>query len=94
MRTSQGEQKPENCQLCNRHHNLDEHKTFNDMVVAERSKFLAKQEFCYGCYESISSKYTARNCPKKKEEHVRYDSGSIPLTYLVSSVKRKMGQQK
>ena len=31
---------------------------------------------------------------QKKKEHVRYDSGSIPLTYLVSSVKRKMGQQK
>ena len=42
MKTSQGEKKLENCQLYNKH-DLDESKAFNDIVVAERSKFLAKQ---------------------------------------------------
>ena len=65
-RTSQGEKKLENCQLCNIHHDLDECKAINDMVVAERSKFLAKQKLCYGWYENISAKYTARNCPKRR----------------------------
>ena len=46
---TQVEKKLENCQLCNRHHDLDECKAFNNMVVAERSKFLAKQKLCYGC---------------------------------------------
>ena len=92
VRTSQGEGKLENCQLCNRHHDLDECKVFSDMVVAERSKFLAKQKLCYGCYESISAKQTLRTCPK--EEHVRSALGSILLVYMVSSTKRRMGQQK
>ena len=52
VRTSQGEQKLENWQLCNRFHNSD----------LERSKVLAKQKLCYCCYESISPKHTARNC--------------------------------
>ena len=37
------------------------------MVVKERSTFLTKQKLCYGCYEEISSAYTARNCPKRRE---------------------------
>ena len=42
----------------------------------------------------VLHKKTPHVIVKKKKEHVRYDSGSIPLTYLVSSVKKKMGQQK
>ena len=61
VRTSQGE----HCQLCNRNHDLDECKDFNDMVISERNKFLAKQKLRYGCYESISPKHRACNCPKR-----------------------------
>ena len=50
---SQSEEKLENCQLCNGYHDLYECKVFNDMEVAQRSKFLAKQKLCYGCYENI-----------------------------------------
>ena len=52
------------CKMCNGRHDLDECKAFNDMTVEERSKFLSKQKLCYGCYEVISPKYTARNCPR------------------------------
>ena len=62
MRTPHGE----HCQLCNRHHDLDECNAFNDMVVAERSKFFGKTEVCYGCYESISPKHRACNCSKRR----------------------------
>ena len=60
-------QDKESCVLCNGNHDLDKCKTYNDMVVKERSKFLAKQKLCYGCYEEISSTHTARNCPKRRE---------------------------
>ena len=63
---TQTEKKLKNCQLCNRYYDLDECKVFNDMVVAARSKFLAKQKLCYGCYESISAKQTTQYCPKRR----------------------------
>ena len=91
VRTFQGEKKLENWQLCNRHNDLDEWKAFNDMVVAERSKFLAKQK-CGGGFERISAKHTARNCPNR--EHVRSFLGNITRVYMISSTKRKVGQQK
>ena len=40
---------------------LDECKAFKDMTFEERSKFLSKYKLCYGCYEGISIKHTARN---------------------------------
>ena len=52
------------CKICNGQHDLDECKTFNDMKVEEKSKFLSKQKLCYGCYEVISPKHTERNCPR------------------------------
>ena len=94
VRTFQGEKKLENWQLCNRHNDLDECKAFNDMVVAERSKFLAKQKRGGG-FERISAKHTARNCPNR--EHVRYVRsflGNITRVCMISSTKRKVGQQK
>ena len=54
------------CKMCNRQHDLDECKAFNDMAVEERSKFLSKQKLCYGCYEVISAKHTARNGLRRK----------------------------
>ena len=54
------------CRICNGQHDLDECKAFNDMIFKERSKFLSKQKLCYGCYEVVSSKYTARNCPRRR----------------------------
>ena len=55
--------KPSHCPLCNRSHDLDECRNFNEMEVEARSKFLSKQKLCYGCYEKISQSHTARNCP-------------------------------
>ena len=36
------------------------------MKVEEKRKFLSKQKQCYGCYEVISQKHTARNCPRRR----------------------------
>ena len=54
------------CKMCNGRYELEECKAFNDMTVEERSKFLSKQKLCYSCYEVISSKHTARNCPRRR----------------------------
>ena len=54
------------CKMCNGRHDSNECKAFNDMTVEERSKFLSKQKLCYGCYEVISSKHTARNYPRRR----------------------------
>ena len=54
------------CKICNGQYDLDECKTFNDMTVEERSKLLSKQRLCYGCYDVISPKHTARNCQRRR----------------------------
>ena len=54
------------CKICNGRDDLDECKDLNDMTVEEKSKFLPKQKLCYGCYEVISPKHTARNCPRRR----------------------------
>ena len=60
------EDKSSKCKICNGRDDLDECKTFNYMTVQEKSKFLSKHKLCYGCYEVISPKHTARNCPRRK----------------------------
>ena len=92
VKTSQGEKKLENCQLCNRHHNLDEYKAFNDMVVAERRKVLVKQKLCYGCYESISAKHTAHNSPKRRTCKICF--GKHPTGLHGFQYKKKDGKTK
>ena len=64
---SKSSKEKEICVLCNGSRDLDECKAYNETVVKERSKFLTKQNSCYGYYEEISSTYTARNCPKQRE---------------------------
>ena len=91
MRT-QVEEKLKNCQLCNRHHELDECKAFNDMVVAERSNFLAKRKLRYGCYESISVNHTARNCPKRRT--CKICLGKLPISLHSVQYKKKDGTTK
>ena len=54
------------CKMCNGRNDLDECKTFIDMTVEEISKFLSKQKLCYGYYEVISPKHTARNCSRRR----------------------------
>ena len=49
------------CKICKGQRDLDECKAFKDMTLEERSKFLSKHKLCYGCYEGISIKHTARN---------------------------------
>ena len=54
------------CKICNGQHDLDECKAFNDIAIEERSKFLSKQKLCHACYEAISPKHKAKNCPKRR----------------------------
>ena len=76
------------CKMCNGRHDLDECKAFNDMTVDEKSIFLSKQKLWYGCYEAISPKHTARNCPRR--ETVRSVWQSIQLVYMDTRSEGKM----
>ena len=62
---TQVEKRLENCQLCNRHHDLDECKAFNNMVVAERSKFLAKQVMSWLLLKYFSKTHNTKLSKKK-----------------------------
>ena len=83
----------ESCVLCNGNHNLDECKTYNDMVVKECSKFITKQKLCCGCYEEISSTHTARNCPKQRECKIYLGKHPTGLRGFKSSSKKANGNK-
>ena len=63
------------CPLCQRDHDLDKCEDFMKKSIEERSKFLARNKLCYGCYMPISSDHNARSykqrrvCTICKEKH-------------------------
>ena len=54
------------CPLCQRDHDLDKCEDFMKKSTEDRSKFLAKNKLCYGCYMPISSDHNARSSKKKR----------------------------
>ena len=64
------EKKLENCQLCNRRHDLDECKAFSDIVVAERSKFWQNRS-CFMVAMKVFQQNTACNFPKRRTCKIR-----------------------
>ena len=54
------------CPLCQRDHDLDKCEDFMKKSVEDRSKFLAKNKLCYGCYTAISSGHNARSCKQRR----------------------------
>ena len=48
------------CQLCDGNHDLDDCQFYSELSVEDRSSFLKKNKFCYGCYREITSTHTAR----------------------------------
>ena len=87
---TQDEKKLESCQLCNRQHDLDECKAFNDMVVAREASVWQNRNCVKVAMEVFQQ--NAQHVTVQKEEHVRSALRSIPLAYMVSSTKTKMGQ--
>ena len=54
------------CPLCQRDHDLDKCEDFMKKSVEDRSKFLAKNKLCYGCYTPISSDSNASSCKQRR----------------------------
>ena len=48
------------CQFCDGNHDLDDCQFYSELSVEDRSSFLKKNKFCYGCYREITSTHTAR----------------------------------
>ena len=55
------------CLLCEGKHNLDDHKSFKENDLQERSRFLFEQKLCYGCLSPTSSSHNTRNSKISKE---------------------------
>ena len=53
------------CPLCQRDHDLDKCKDFMKKSIEDRSKFLARNQLCYGCYVPISLDHNARSYKQK-----------------------------
>ena len=47
------------CKFCDGNHDLDDCQFYHGITVDDRSSFLKKNIFCYGCYAEISPKHTA-----------------------------------
>ena len=54
------------CQFCDGNHDLDDCQFYNELSVEDRSSFLKKNKFCYGCYREITLTHTARTCNNRR----------------------------
>ena len=53
------------CHMCKKNHDMDKLKKFLELSVNERTRYLAKNKFCFGCYDPISSNHSAKICSKR-----------------------------
>ena len=53
------------CHMCKKIHDMDNCKKFLELGVNERSRYLAKNKLCFGCYDPITSKHSAKTCTKR-----------------------------
>ena len=45
---------------------MDDCQFYNELSVEDRSSFLKKNKFCYGCYREITLTHTARTCNNRR----------------------------
>ena len=53
------------CHMCKKNHDMDNCKKFLKLTVKERSRYLAKNKLCFGCYDPISNNHSAKTCSKR-----------------------------
>ena len=53
------------CHMCKKNHDMDNCKKFLELTVNDRSRYLAKNKLCFGCYDPISSNHSAKTCSKR-----------------------------
>ena len=52
--------------LCQKDHDLDKCEDFKKKSIEDKSKFLANNKLCYGCYMSIPFDHNARSCKQRR----------------------------
>ena len=81
------------CHMCKKNHDMDNCKKFLELTVNERSRYLAKNKLCFGCYDPISSNHSAKTYSKRiicKE-----CKNIIQLLFMVICTKsKKVNQEK
>ena len=73
------------CPLCDGKHDLDECKSFKEIILQERSRFLFEQKLCYGCFSPIYASHNARNYKKGKNQ--KFARKGTRLLYIVIRLK-------
>ena len=63
--TGEEEKSQSPCQMCKKNHDMDNCKKFLELHVNKGSSYLAKNKLCFGCYDPIYSKDSAKACNKK-----------------------------
>ena len=71
------------CVLCERCHELESCKQFQNMVLGERRNYLRKKGYCYGC---MNGRHLSRTCNKRKECQT---CGGLHPTLLHFEVKKR-----
>ena len=56
-----------NCPICERKHDVDNCRQFNNLAQEEQSKTLRKKKLCYGCYSPLTPEHNAKSCKKWRE---------------------------
>ena len=51
--------------MCKKIHDMDNCKKLLELIVNERSRYLTKNNLCFGCYDPISSNHSAKTCIKR-----------------------------
>ena len=51
---------------CDKNHELENYQLYLDKSIEERNKFLFKNNFCYGCVNTISKDHTWKTCKKRR----------------------------
>ena len=59
------EEKVEFHVMCKKNHDMDNCKNFLELSVNKRSRYLAKNKLCFGCYDPITSNHSAKTCTKR-----------------------------
>ena len=51
--------------MSKKNHDMNNCKKFLELSVNERSRYLAKNKLCFGCYDPITSNHSAKTCTKR-----------------------------
>ena len=71
------------CPPCEGKHNLDDHMSFKENDLQERSRFLFVQKLCYGYFSPISSKLEKR---KKRTSKKNFHCATVNMSSEVISM--------